>query len=148
MKLTLTEQIEKKKQEIKELEEKQKIQMEKTDWLTIPELGIEVQTKIHHKGKTLAQVRADLKGGEEVASYEQLQWLRNSKYCNALNLLNSWEYVYPNPDKICADKGYVANFGVDSGGADLCCNWDADGSFSGRGVRFVRKISKASSKKK
>ncbi|HJX50265.1 MAG TPA: hypothetical protein VJ438_02270 [Candidatus Nanoarchaeia archaeon] len=110
-----------------------------SEWIEIPELGIEVQTKIHHLNKTLAVAMQDLKEGESVITYEQVQWLRNSKYRDQLNLTKTWEFVYPNPDKISADNGYVARFYASSGCASLDCYGYSDYSYSTLGVRFVRK---------
>ncbi len=135
----IQEKIEKKEKEIKELKEKLKEESDKTEWVYIPELKIEVQTKIHHLNKTLAVAMKDLKKGESVINYEQVQWLRNSKYRDQLNLLDTWEFVYPNPDKISADKDYVAWFIAVSGYASLNCVWGSGNSGSNLGVRFVRK---------
>ncbi len=135
----IEEKIEKKEKEIKELKERLKQESDKTEWVYIPELKIEVQTKIHHLNKTLARAMKDLKEGESVITYEQVQWLRNSKYRDQLNLLNTWEFVYPNPDKISEDNGYVAGFYANSDYADLDCDGSSSNSSSDLGVRFVRK---------
>ena len=135
----IQDQIEKKEKEIKELKEKLKEESDKTEWIYIPELKIEVQTKIHHLNKTLAVAMKDLKKEESVVTYEQIQWLRNSKYRDQLNLIDTWEFVYPNPDKISADTGCVARFGASSGYAYLNCGRYSVNSDSGLGVRFVRK---------
>lgn len=135
-------QIDKKEAELKVLRDKLKAEQDKTEWLYIPELKIEVQTKIHHLGKNLSEGMKDLKEGESVITYEQLQWLRNSNYREQLNLTKTWEFVYPNPDKLMADKGYVARFYAYSYYAYLYCYGDSDDSCSSLGVRFVRKVSK------
>ena len=135
----IQEQIEKKEKEIQELKEKLKEESDKTEWLYVPELDLEVQTKIHHKNKILSEAMKDLKAGESVITYDQVQWLRNSKYRDQLNLKETWEFVYPNPDKISADNGYVARFCAGSDYADLGCSGDSDYSYSTLGVRFVRK---------
>lgn len=135
----IQEQIEKKEKEIKELKEKLKEESDKTEWIYIKELKIEVQPKIHHLNKTLAVAMKDLKKGESVVTYEQVQWLRNSKYKDQLNFVDTWEFVYPNPDKISADNGYVARFSAGSDCAYLYCFGNSDNSDSTLGVRFVRK---------
>jgi len=137
----LKTKIEQKEKELKVLKEELKEQSDKSEWLYIPELKIDVQTKIHHKGKILSEAMEDLKEGESVITYEQLRWLRNStKYRDQLNLLDTWEFVYPNPDKISADNGHVAGFDAGSVGAILNCYWDSRYSYSNLGCRFVRDI--------
>jgi len=111
---------------------------EDSEWLYIPELKIEVQKKIHHLNQTLSFAMKDLKKGESVITYEQIQWLRNSKYVKELNLLDTWEFVYPNPDKISGNK-YVAGFSANSDRAVLYCDRYLTSSNSSLGVRFVRK---------
>lgn len=134
----IQKQIEKKEKELKELKEQLKEETDKTEWLYISELKIEVQTKIHHKGKTYAECEKDLSKEELIPTYEQIQWLRNSKYKDQLNLLDTWEFVQ-NPDNISKENGYVARFYAGSDYAVLYCYWDSDGSYSALGVRFVRK---------
>ena len=141
----IQKQIEKKEKELKELKENLKKETDKTEWLDIPELKIEVQTKIHHKDKTYAGCEKDLSKGESIPTYEQIQWLRNSKYKNQLNLDDTWEFVQ-NPDNISKENGYVAGFDADSDCAYLYCNGGSSDSYSVLGVRFVRK--KISGKKK
>ncbi len=132
-------QIEKKEKELKELKEQLKKETDKTGWLYIPELKIEVQTKIHHKDKTYAECEKDLSKGESIPTYEQIQWLRNSKYRDQLNLLDTWEFVQ-NPDKISKDNDYVARFDAGSDCANLGCDWDSSYANSGLGVRFAKKL--------
>ena len=123
---------------LKQLKEQLKKENEKNDWIKIPELKIEVQTKIHHKSKTYAECEEDLSEGESIPTYEQIQWLRNSKYKDQLNLDDSYEFVQ-NPDNISKDNGYVAGFYAVSGYAYLGCDWVSSYSYSYLGVRFVRR---------
>lgn len=140
-------QIEKKEKELKELREQLKKETDKSEWLFIPELKIEVQTKIHHKNKTYADCEKDLSEGESIPTYEQIQWLRNSKYKDQLNLLDTREFVQ-NPDKISKENNYVARFYAYSDVAYLdCCRYSSN-AYSYLGVRFVRKISKDKKKTK
>ncbi len=137
-------QIEKKEKELKELKEQlkkesDKEESKKSEWLYIPELKIEIQTKIHHKGKIYAECEKDLSKGESIPTYEQIQWLRNSKYRDQLNLLNTWEFVQ-NPDNISKENGYVAGFYADSGYANLDCGRDSSDADSDLGVRFAKKF--------
>lgn len=135
---TTQEKVDKAEKNLKQLKEKLKKENEKNDWIKIPELKIEVQTKIHHKNKTYAECEKDLEKGESIPTYEQVQWLRNSKYKDKLNLDDSYEFVQ-NPDNISKENGYVARFYADSGYAGLGCGGGSSGSDSVLGVRFVRK---------
>ena len=134
----IQKQIKKKEKELKELKDKLIKEIDKTEWIYIPELKIEVQTKIHHKNKTYSECEEDLSKGESIPTYEQIQWLRNSKYKDQLNLDDTWEFVQ-NPDNVSKENNYVAWFCACSGYAYLCCGGDSGGSSSTLGVRFVRK---------
>ncbi len=135
---TTQEKIEKKESELKELKEKLKKEQDISEWLYIPELKIEIQTKIHHKSKKYKECEEDLTKGESIPTYEQIQWLRNSKYKEKLNLIDTWEFVQ-NPDNISKENGYVARFYAYSVCASLNCSDGSNYSNSALGVRFVRK---------
>lgn len=135
---TIQEKIEKKEKELKELKEKLKKEQDIFEWIYILELKIEVQTKIHHKNKKYKECEDDLSKGESIPTYEQIQWLRNSKYKDQLNLIDTWEFVQ-NPDNISKENNYVARFYANSVYADLNCYRGSDYSNSTLGVRFVRK---------
>ena len=137
MKIT-QKKIDEAETKLKQLKEQFKKESEKNDWIKIPELKIEIQPKIHHKSKTYAECEKDLSKGESIPTYEQIQWLRNSKYKDQLNLNDSYEFVQ-NPDNISKKNGYVAGFWADSGYADLGCDMGSDYSYSYLGVRFLRK---------
>ena len=132
------EQIVKVEEKLKTLKEKLKKESDKSEWIDIPELNIQVQTKIHHKDKTYAECEKDLAKGELIPTYEQIQWLRNSKYKDQLELEDTWEFVQ-NPDNISKENGYVAGFCAYSDFVCLGCGGVASVSVSGLGVRFVRK---------
>ena len=132
------QKIDETEEKLKQLKDQLRKESEKSDWISIPELKIEVQTKIHHKNKTYAECEKDLGKDESIPTYEQIQWLRNSKYKDQLNLDDSYEFVQ-NPDNISKENGYVARFYADSGYAYLYCNVDSSVSYSDLGVRFVRR---------
>ena len=125
-------------EKLKQLKEQLQKESEKNDWIKIPELKVEIQTKIHHKDKTYAECEKDLSEGELIPTYEQIQWLRNSKYKGQLNLDDSYEFVQ-NPDNISKENGYVARFFAYSDCAYLLCDWDSSYSDGCLGVRFVRR---------
>ena len=131
------QKIDEAEKKLTQLKEDLKKENDKSDWIKIPELKIEVQSKIHHKDKTYAECEKDLSKEESIPTYEQIQWLRNSKYRDQLNLKDSWEFVQ-NPDKISKENGYVAGFFALSGFAYLDCDVGSSYSISVLGVRFVR----------
>lgn len=111
-----------------------------SDWVKIPELKIEVQKEIHHKDQTLANALKDLKKGERIPTYAELQWLRNSdKYREMLNLVDTWEFV-KQEDKLSKNNNYVARFYANSDGAVLDCYRDPVSANASLGVRFVREM--------
>ena len=120
---------------------------DKSEWLYIPELKIEVQKEIHHKNKTLSEAMKDMKEEERLITYSEIQWLRNSKYCKELNLIDTWEFV-KQEDKISEKNGYVSRFCADSDWAYLNCDRDPTFTYSNLGVRFVRKKIKCRQEKK
>ena len=145
---TIQKQINKKEEELKKLKEKLKKENDKSKWVYIKELKIEVQTKIHHKGKSYDDLVEEF--GEEyleknLPTYSQLQELRNLEHKGKykLGLIDSWEFV-KQEDLISKKNGYVARFYAYSDYAVLYCNWVSSNSYSYLGVRFVRKNAKGS----
>ncbi len=132
------DKIEEAETKLKQLKEQLKKESEKSDWIKIPELKIEVQTKIQHKNNTYVDCEKHLSDGESIPTYEQIQWLRNSKYKDQLNLDDSYEFVQK-PDNISKENGYVARFYANSDYADLNCDRNSSYSDSNLGVRFVRR---------
>ena len=139
---TTEQQIEETEEKLKELKAKKIIEEDKSNWVKIPELGIEIQNKIHHKNKSYDDLVEEFGKEfleENLPTYGQLQFLRNSKkYCKKLNLLDTWEFV-KQEDEISKKNGYVARFVADSGYCGLYCDGGSDYSYSNLGVRFVRK---------
>ena len=136
---TTQQKIDEAENKLTQLKEQLKKEQDKSDWVKIPELKIEVQNKIHHKNKTYAGCEKDLSNGESIPTYEQIQWLRNSKYKDQLNLDDSYEFVQ-NPDNISKKNGYVARFCAGSDCAGLYCYMVSSYSGSYLGVRFVRSL--------
>lgn len=139
---TTEQKIKDKEAEIKKLKIQLAKEKDNVEWIYIKELKIEVQTKIHHKGKSYDELKEEF--GEEylkkhLPTYSQLQKLRNlesqGKY--DLGLIDSWEFI-KQEDLISKKNGYVAGFYADSDYMDLNTVGDSDDSYSGLGVRFVR----------
>jgi len=108
--------------------------------IKIPELKIEIETKIYYRGKTYAECLEDCPKGWQIVTYEILQWLRNNdKYRDKLNLLDTWEFVQ-NPDKISKNNNAVAGFYAYSNGAFLSCGRNPGDSDRALGVRYFRKL--------
>ena len=136
--------IEKKKRELKELENQLKREQDKSEWVKISELKIEIQSKIHHKGKSYDELKEEF--GEEyleehLPTYDQLQTLKNLEHEGKYNigLKDTWEFV-KQEDLFMKEKGRVARFYADSGYAYLYCYENPSLSNSYLGVRFVRAL--------
>ena len=105
----------------------------------IPEMGIEIETKIQHKGKTYAECEKEIPKGWRISTYEILQKLRNSEHIDILNLKITCEFVQ-NPDEISRKNGRVARFYAHSDRVDLDCSRNPDISYPALGVRYFRRI--------
>ena len=135
---------------LKDLKVQLQKENDKSNWVKIPELKIEIQTKIHHKGKSYDELKEEF--GEEylekhLPTYNQLQTLRNLEHKGKykLGLIESWEFV-KQEDLISKKNGYVAWFYTDSGYASLYWYRLSSYSYSNLGVRFVRPLSKEKKK--
>lgn len=144
----IQEKINKKKAELEILEKQLKEESDKSEYIYIKKLDIEIQTKIHHKGKSYDDLIKEFGKEyleEHLPTYAQLQLLRNlafkeNKYVE-LGLLDSWEFV-KQEDEISRKNGYVARFFAYSDYAYLDCDGYSCSSDSDLGVRFVRKKNK------
>ena len=125
-------QINKKKEELKQMEEKFKQQNEFGDWYEYKK-GWEISTKQQYNGKTYSEI-LKLVREENIADYPLLQKLRNK----GLNFLKDFWVFVPNPDKISKEK-FVARFGANSGGAGLGCGGNPTDAYPSLGVFVVRK---------
>jgi len=105
-------------------------------WIKIKEEGIEITNKQQYNGKTYPEILKKVKE-EEIASYELLQRLRNTKKYNFLK--EFWIFV-PNPDKRSKKRNCVAGFVADSDRADLYCNGLPYYSYPSLGVFLIRKL--------
>lgn len=137
-------------QKIKETEEKLKklkTQLEeekdKSEWIYIKELKIEVQTKINHKGKSYDKLKEEF--GEEfleksLLTFSELQELRNLEHKGKykLGLKDTWEFV-KQEDIIAKEKGYVTRCNTYSVGLYLYTDRNSDVANSILGVRFVKR---------
>lgn len=144
-------QIKKHEEAIEKLQQKLEEQQNKTEWIEIPtafniwltqnyEQGItyEISNKPLHTNKIWNEQKASLKKGEEVATYDLVQELRNTKRWPS-TFTKFWVRVTPNPDKLSEENGSVAWFYADSYGAYLSCGGDPLDSDSALGVFVVRK---------
>ena len=126
-------QINKKKEELKKMEEKFKQQNEVGDWYEYKK-GWEISTKQQYNGKTYSQILKLVKE-ENIADYPLLQELRNK----GLNFLKEFWVFVPNPDKISKDNKYVAGFLANSDRAYFGCDWVPTGTGPSLGVFVIRK---------
>lgn len=138
----IQQQIDKKVKELEIL--RRKLDENKSDWLYIKELKIEVEIEVHDKGKSWDEL--GLKDREEeLLTAEQCLWLANSKYASKLKMDGSStkdDFFIKQPLNLNRKNGYVARFCSDSDCSDLDCDGNSSYSSSALGVRFVRKKSK------
>ena len=132
------------KNKVKELENQLKKEQDKSEWVKIPEEKFEIQSKIHHKGKSYDELKEEF--GEEylekhLPTYDQLKNLKNLEHQGKYNLglKDTWEFV-KQEDLFMKEKGRVARFFAYSGGVVLCCYMYSSDSVSYLGVRFVRPL--------
>ena len=119
-------------------------------WLDIPELKISVEIEVHDKNKSWDKLELS-KREDQLLTYEQCIWLANSKYAKQLKMDGSSskdDFFIKQPFDLNRKNGYVARFDADSDYCSLDCDWDSGDSGSSLGVRFCKKISKASKRKK
>ncbi len=146
MKRTTEQQIEETESKLKELKKKKVLEDDKSEWVKIPKLNIEIQNKIHDKGKSYDELVKKY-GKEELEknlpTYAQLQFLRNLENEGKikLGLLDTWEFV-KQEDDISKKNDYVAGFCADSDDCGLSCYRNSRDSYSNLGVRFVRRKKK------
>lgn len=115
-------------------------------WLKVPELGIEVEIEVHDKNKSWNELNLSSKENQLLTAEQCIFLANNEKYAKILKMDGSSsddDFYIQQPFNYNKKKGYVADFDVNSNRANLNCNRNADYSDSDRGVRFVRKISKA-----
>lgn len=104
--------------------------------IKIPELKIEVEAKIHDKGKTLKEIKIP-KGWRLLRIEEALFLYNNKKYRKALNMKDTWEFI-EQPFEINRKKGFVARLYAFSVWADFSCNREPSVSVASLGVRFCK----------
>ena len=142
---TNEQEIKETEAKLKELKTKKVMEENKSNFIKIEELDIEIQKDIHHKNKSYDDLVKEFGKDfleENLPTYSQLQFLRNSKkYCKKLGLLDTWEFV-KQEDEISKKNGYVARFFVDSDYCGLGCVRGSRDSYSDLGGRVVRKVKK------
>ena len=141
---TTEQKIKETEEKLKNLKVKKSQEDYKSTWVKIPELGIEIQNKIHHKNKSYNDLIEEF--GEDfleksLPTYHQLQVLRNLENAGdyKLGLIDAWEFV-KQEDDISKKNSYVARF---YSGSDFCyldCFRYSSSFYSGLGVRFVRPL--------
>ena len=144
MKKTTEQEIEETESKLKELKKKKVMEENKSNFIKMPELNIEIQKDIHHKGKSYDELAKEFTKEfleENMPTYSELQFLRNSKYAKKLGLIDTSEFV-KQEDDISKKNGYVAGFYAGSDCCYLDCGRNSRYSYSYLGVRFVRRKKK------
>ena len=133
-----------------EFDGKRYIKEDSKGWLDIPELKISVEIEVHDKNKSWDKLGLS-KEEDKLLTYDQCVWLANSKYAKQLKMDGSSskdDFFIKQPFNLNRKNGYVAWFNADSDYCYLDCGRNSGYSGSDLGVRFVRKISKTSKRKK
>lgn len=137
---SIQQQIEETERKLVELKKKQ--EDNKSEWLYIPELNIEVEIEVHDKGKSWDELGLS-KREKELLTIERCKFLANNpQYAKILKMDGSRsndDFFIQQPFNLNRKNGYVARFVAGSVRADLYCYWDPVDSCSSLGVRFVRK---------
>ena len=115
---TTEQKIEETEAKLNELKSKKVLEENKSNFIKIEELNIEIQKDIHHKNKSYDDLVKEFGKEfieENLPTYAELQFLRNNKkYCKKLGLIDTWEFVRQE-DEISKKNGYVARFYAYSG---------------------------------
>lgn len=120
-----------------DLKNKEKEKQKETQWLYLPKFKVEIQCELTHLNEDRKTTLKNLKAGEDVATYEILQYCRNEKLHHCF--INFWARLKQNPDKISEQNGYEAGFYAGSDRASLICGWYPSDSVQALGVFIVRK---------
>jgi len=151
---TKIKKLESKKEEINEKINSLKIELEnesnKTKWIPIPETDYEVTKDVLHKGKSYDEIIKLKKQEEELLTLKMIGIIcEHPDLLKELKMDSSstkddffFKQPFPNNEEI----GRAARFVANSNFAFLYCGGYSDYSYSGLGVRFVRKLSKKSKK--
>jgi len=127
---------------------KEILPVDESKWLKVPELGIEIEIEVHYKDKSWDELNLSERE-DELLTAEQCIFLmkpENVKYAKILKMdgsSNEDDFFIRQYSEVSKKSGYVAYFYANSGRSDLNSDGNSGYSFSGRGVRFVRKISKS-----
>lgn len=138
--------VEKTNKEIAELQES--LVENNTIWIKIPNTIYEIEKEVHHKDYSMDKLKEEF--GEEyleehlptlklLAEIFEHEDLMKELKMDCSSTEDDFYFKQPIPKN--REKGYVAWFYADSDFADLDFDGDSWYSYSGRGVRFVRKIS-------
>lgn len=120
------------------------IDIDKSKWLDLPELGISVEIEVHDKNKSWDELNLSERE-KELLTVEQCIWLANSKYAKELKMDGSSSrdnFFIQQPFNMNRNNKYVAGFVAGSDRAGLSCYRYPSDSDSSLGVRFVRKLVK------
>lgn len=112
-----------------------------TEWLDIPELGIQVEIEVHDKNKSWEDLKLD-KREKELLTIEQCIFLANhKKYSKILKMDGSStqdDFFIQQPFELNKKNNYIARFNAYAGRAGFYCCRDPSGRDSVLGVRFCK----------
>ncbi len=119
-------------------------ELEKSDWIKIPETDFEVTKEVLHKGKSYDEIVKLKKPEEELLTLKTIGIIcEHPDLIKELKMDSSStedDFFFKQPFPQNEKNGYVARFFADSDYAYLYCYWYSDYSNSDLGVRFVRPL--------
>ena len=141
------EKLEKQKKLAQNKIDSLKIELEnksnKSDWIKIPKTNYEVTKNVLHKGKSYNEIMKLKRPEEELITLKLIGIIcENQDILKELKMDSSSttdDFFFKQPFPQNEKNGYVAWFCAGSGYAGLVCGEYSSDSYSGLGVRFVRR---------
>ena len=148
--MTTQQQIEKKEQELKLLKEKlekeiSELSKNKSQWLKIPELNIEVEIEVHNKGQSWNDLKLSKRENDLLTVQEVIFLVNHPKYSKILKMDGSSsndDFFIQQPFNLNKNNNYIARFNANSVGAYLYCGGDPSYSNFALGVRWKKILKK------
>ncbi len=132
-----------------QVKKSKKTEVEKFNFIEVPELGIKITPKQQFNGKTYSEILKEV-DEKYIASYEILQKLRNISFKSGWKkypFMKSFCVFVPNPDKQSKANGYVVRFLADFVRAFLDCGRFPLGRYLDLGVFLYCPITSKARKK-
>lgn len=118
-------------------------EIDDSEWVKIPELGIEVQREVHDKNQSWDDLGLSNKEDKLLTAEQCIFIMNNEKYAKILKMDGSStknDFFIKQYSPFSKKNGYVAWFCSDSDGTVLRAYYYSGDSDSSLGVRFVRPL--------